>query len=265
LINKVQIATKQVDNFDERINQLKAERETLVARYGEVPRSVTSPLAGYFIDDVDGYESLLYTDMLEDLTPEKLESIMNTEWLTVEPDVIGKIADDYRWHFVCTVTAEEAERLEDNKIYRIYFPYSETESIDARLIKLTPSSDGSEYLLTFRCSYMVSDLASFRSQPMIIEVRNFTGLGINQDSIVYVEKVVPVTGEDGIIREKPKIVPGVYIVWGYEVKFRQINEIYRDGDTVVCSIESTRGWLKMFDDVIINTENVYEGKIINIS
>jgi len=265
LLNKNQIATKQVENFDSRVNELKAERETLLAKYNETPQSLNSPLAGYFISDVDGYESMLNTDMLEGLTPEKLDAIMNSHVNITDPSVIGKIADNYKWHLVCKVTAEEAARLNQNSFYTIFLPYSETDSIDARLIAITPNADGTEFVLTFRCSCMVSELAAFRSQPIIIQVKNFTGLGINQSAIVYIEDTQEVSSSDGIITTQTEMIPGVYILWGNEVRFRKINEIYRDGDTVVCSIEPARGWLKMYDDVIINKENMYDGKIVNIS
>ncbi len=265
VLNKNQIATKQVENFDARVNELKAERDSLLAKYSDAPTALKSPLAGYYISEADGYEDLLNTDVIEGLTPEKLEDIINSRVQITDPSVIGKIADNYKWHLVCTVTAEEASRLSENKFYTIMLPYSETESIEAKLITITPNADETEYLLTFRCSYMVSDLASFRSQPIIIQVKNFTGLGINQAAIVYKEEVREVSSSDGLITTQTEAIPGVYILWGNEVRFRQINEIYRDGDTVVCSIESARGWLKMYDDVIINKENMYDGKIVNIS
>lgn len=265
VLNKSQIATGQVDNFDSKVSQLQSERAALAAQYSETPVALKSTLSGYFINDADGYETLLNSDILDGLTPERLEKIMESHADIEDPSVIGKIADDYKWHLVCVVTADEAKQLKTSATYTIYLPYSEAESIRAELCSITQGEDEERALLTFKCSYMGAALASFRMQPIVIEVNNFTGLGISKDSIVYKEKEIEVTSEDGIITNEIKEMPGVFILWGNEVRFRYINEIYRDGDTVVCSVESTLDSLEMYDDVIINKESVYEGKIVNIA
>lgn len=264
-LNKSQIATKQVENFDLRIAELEAERSALQSQLTQKPETLKSPMPGYFISEVDGYEGLLNSAVLEGLTPEMFESIISGHSNIVDSSVIGKIADNYKWNMVCVVAAEEASRLEEGKFYNIRLPYSEIDKIEVKLNTITPSADESECLLVFSCSYMISDLASFRSQPIIIEVKNFTGLGIRQESIVYQNVTTEVSSSDGMVMTQTESIPGVYILWGNEVRFRRINEIYRDGDTVVCSIESARGWLKMYDNVIINKENMYDGKIVNIT
>ena len=269
MLNKGQIATKQVDNFDARINELEAEKEKLSTLYGIQPNSLRSPLSGYYISDVDGYESLLNTSVLEGLTPEAFEKIMAEHTEINDPAIIGKIADDYVWNIVCTVTLEEAEKFTVDKFYTIYLPYSDTDSIETRLVSINPGADGESALLVFKCTYMVSDLASFRSQPIIIQVKKFSGLGVSESAIATRptqkdENVVddtPVSNADA----EPEEETGVFILWGNEVKFRRIKEIYRDGNTVVCTVESERGWLKMYDDVIVDKEGMYDGKIVNAS
>lgn len=270
MLNKGQLATKQVDNFDARVSTLEAEKEQLSQMYGIEPNSLHSPLSGYYISDVDGYESLLNTDILEGLTPEMLEKIMTEHTEINDPAIIGKIADDYVWNIVCTVTAEEAEKFTVDKFYTIYLPYSDTDNIETRLVSITPGADGENALLVFKCTYMVSDLASFRSQPIIIQIKKFSGLGVSESAIttrpaVKSDDVVDDTPVSSSDAAEPQEETGVFIMWGNEVKFRRIKEIYRDGDTVVCTVESERGWLKMYDEVIIDEEGMYDGKIVNAS
>lgn len=263
LLNKSQIATKQVDNFDVRMSALKAERDQLSATYGETPQCLKSPLSGYFISDVDGYEGLLNTSILEGLTPERFEAIMSEPVQEYDSSVIGKIADDYVWNIVCTVPAAEAENLKEGSYYTIFMPYSDAESVEARLSKISPSEDGGEQLLIFRCTYMVSDLASFRSQPIEIQKKKFTGLGVSLAAITSREESEEVSGSDGLTYVETKDVPGVYILWGNEVKFKKINELYRDGETVVCAVGTGSEELKMYDEVVVSNEDMYDGKIVN--
>ncbi len=264
LMNKSQIATKQVDNFNVKINELQAERENLLSTCGETPQSLKSPLSGYYISEVDGYEGLLCTDILDGLTPEKFDMIMEQQAEIFDSSVIGKIADDYVWNIVCTVPAEKTEGLTEGSYYTIFLPYSDAESIEARLISITPNADETQQLLVFRCTYMVSSLASFRSQPIVIQKNCFKGLGVSLSAIVWQEESTEVSQSDGLIIQTEN-VPGVYILWGNEVKFRKIKELYRDGDTVICSASPESRFLKMYDEVIINNDKIYEGKIINDS
>lgn len=272
IINKGQIATKQVDNFDARVKALEEEKEQLQQMYGDEPNSLRSPLSGYYIREVDGYESLLNTSILEGLTPESLDRIMAEHVEINDPAIIGKIADDYVWNIVCTVTAEEAEKFEADKFYTIHLPYSDTDSIDARLVRINPGENGESSLLVFKCTNMVSDLASFRTQPIVIQIKKFSGLAVSKSAITTRPVVKDETDEE--VKEmvasesdaaEPAEETGVFILWGNEVKFRRIKEIYRDGDTVVCAVETERGWLKMYDNVIIDTEDMYDGKIVNAS
>ena len=263
LLNKSQIATKQVDNFDVRVNELKAEMDGLKKKYSESPQNLCSPLSGYYISEVDGYEGLLRTDILEELTVENVDKILEEPVENYNSSVIGKIADDYIWYIVCNVTAEEAEDMSINRSYTIFLPYSEIESVDASLVNKKESTDGEKVMLVFKCTYMVSALASFRSQPIIIQKKSFTGLGISLSALATIEETNEVSSSDGFVLEETKQIPGVYILWGNEVKFRRIKELYRDGNMIVCELPSESGMLKMYDEVIINKENLYDGKIVN--
>lgn len=269
IINKGQIATKLVENFDARIKELEEEKDQLISLYGDEPNSLRSPLSGYYIREVDGYESLLNTSILENLTPESLDRIMAEHVEINDPAIIGKIADDYVWNIVCTVTSEEAEKFEADKFYTIHLPYSDSDSIDARLVRINLGENGENSLLVFKCTNMVSDLASFRTQPIVIQVKKFSGLAVSESAIITKPVVKDENDEDVVASDsdvaEPTEVTGVYILWGNEVKFRRIQEIYRDGDTVVCTVKSDRGWLKMYDDVLIDTEDLYDGKIVNAS
>lgn len=56
---------------------------------------------------------------------------------------------------------------------------------------------------------------------------------------------------------------GVYIMWGNEIKFRRISVVYQTGSKVLCEYNVDDGYLKMYDNVIINPGRVYDGQIIN--
>ena len=189
LLNKTQVATRIVDDFSQKTAQLENELKDLQTRYPDRPGQLKSPLSGYYISSVDGYENLLSSESCEGLTPERLEEIIK---LRHEPDnsmVVGKIADDYTWYMACEVSAEDAERLEMKdgeyvkRDYTLYLAYSELDSITAKLVSVNTGADNSRRMLVFECSYMVSELATVRIQPVTIELSSYSGLEINTDSL----------------------------------------------------------------------------------
>ena len=55
--NRSQIVFANVQNFDTRIEQLKAEIASLQQQSGQSVSTVISPVSGYFVNTVDGFES----------------------------------------------------------------------------------------------------------------------------------------------------------------------------------------------------------------
>lgn len=201
LINKTQIATRVTEDFSHKVNALEDELKTLEARYPDKPAQLRSPLAGYFISDADGYESLLNTDVCFSLTPEKLDEILDVRSEPKDRSIVGKIADDYTWYMACEVSAEDADRLRKNADgsyvngeYKLFLTYSDLDSITARLVGVNTGADASRKVLIFECSYMVSELSSVRIQPVSIQLSSYSGLEVNAGSIVTCDVEMSVSG-----------------------------------------------------------------------
>jgi len=56
---------------------------------------------------------------------------------------------------------------------------------------------------------------------------------------------------------------GVFIEWGKEIKFKRIKPIYQTGDKVLCAYNLGSSCIKMYDNVVDDPEEVYDGQIIN--
>ena len=143
-------------------------------------------------------------------------------------------------------------------------------------------------LLIFECTYMVSELAALREQPVTIELSSYTGMEISKKSltrdicevtvsasdvasdsdIVEIVPYEPVSNADASVikyrannTKVKKYCDGVYIVWGNEVKFKRVNVIYETEDKIICEYKSESGWLKLYDKVATNTRGLYDGKV----
>jgi len=130
----------------------------------------------------DGYETLLSTDMLPTLTPEMLDDVRKRWSEPVNAWTVGKIADDYIWNMVCELPAKEVPRFTIGNKYTLHLPWSDVESVDARLRYINTGIDEERVLLVFECSYMVSELAAVREQPITIELARYTGMQLSESA-----------------------------------------------------------------------------------
>ena len=286
LLNKQQIATGLADNFDNRTGELSAERSKLLGMYKDSPASLLSPRSGYYISKVDGYENVLSTDILETLTPAKLDELLMHKQTDQSGWIVGKIADDYIWYIACDVRAVDAPRVKEGNTYEILFPYSESDSINAKLKYINQDEGAERAMLVFECTNMASELSEIRSQPMTIVISSHTGLELDRSCLVdlpeeeyqkarmerfndYNRKRAdnnqPKLTEDQIDEMPEETIRGVYVLWGNEVRLRPVIVLYEKGDKVICMQfeQEKENWLKLYDKVVTKTKGLYDGKIIN--
>lgn len=283
LLNKDQIVNKVTDGFGTRVEQLRAEQDLCRTRYSSEPSDILSPRSGYYISTVDGYESLLSTEMLETITPSELAAIKERRVEPTNEYTVGKIADDYIWYELCEVDEADAKRFEVGKNYTLHLPWSDAESVEGKLLRINAEEDSRRVLMVFECTYMVEALAAIREQPVTIELSSHTGLEINRSSLTKSECTVTMPTSEiasdsdviEVIEELETIdeltgstksrvkrnCEGVYIVWGNEVKFKRVNVLYETEDKLICEYKSEAGWLKLYDQVAVNPRGLYDGKV----
>ncbi len=278
LLNKRQIYKHDVDNFNDRIKQLEEEKSRLEAKHNIEPEIVKASNAGYYVSSVDGHENKLATKDSKKLTPQDIDGLMQSLTYVDTSKYIGKIADDYKWHLVSAIPAEEAEKLSVGKTYTIKLPYAEVGSVRATLEYVNHTEGDDRAVVLFTCNYLLAELTAIRSQPIVIQVKSYEGIGIKTDAIrsQTITKEIVVSASDayqyGVVAEGDGDVTvtydveqvGVYVLWGNEVIFRCVDVLYsRDGITVVRNNITDSQYLKLYDEVIVEGRDLYDGKIVN--
>lgn len=279
LLNKRQIYRHDVDDFDERIEQLEAEKSELKTKYDIEPKTVKAQEAGYFVSNVDGHENELGTKDSKNLTPDDVDRLIDSLTYVDTSKYIGKIADDYKWHLVAAIPVEESEKLKVGRAYTIKLPYAEVGSVRATLESINVADGEDRVVVQFVCNYLLAELTAIRSQPIVIQVQSYSGIGIKTEALssqtvtrelvvsasdAYAYGVEPDGNEKNITVEYEEEQVGVYVLWGTEVVFRYVDVLYsRDGITVVKNKTGESKYLKLYDDVIIEGRNLYDGKIVN--
>ena len=207
---------------------------------------VRAPVAGYFADRTDGYETILTTDALADLTTQKLQEQLS---LAAPSDAVdsGKIVSGYEWFMACIVPDSYYNALAVGKSLSLRMSFVLDEAVPVTVYACNKDNAGN-LAVVFRCDYMSAELSTIRKEPVQIQLVKHTGLKVPKRAIVIDENQQA----------------GVYVRSGNVVAFRKIEQQYSEpADYVICKEVAESGYLRLYDDIIVGGRDLYDGKIIS--
>ncbi len=247
LMNKQQITVGHIDNFADRLASLTAQRNQLAAKDSAPNSSVYSPMAGYFVNTVDGYETLLNADSIEAITTDEILSAMNA---TPTPDnnrYIGKVVGSYEWYLVCVLPANEMTRLPMDGTVRLRLPFVSNETIPVTVVAENRDREGN-MAVVFRCDYMSADLSDIRLEQVQVLVKQHSGVRV----------------PDEAVRFNDQQEAGVFVQEGNLIRFRRIRVLYHSEHESysICEISADDGYVQIYDDIVVEGKNLYDGKIV---
>lgn len=245
-LSKKQLVTGKSTDFSDKIQELESRKAELKKQYSSPTSTITAPVAGYFVDQTDGFETKLKTDQLEKLTVDKLN-----EYLKSEPESIGsacgKIVSGYEWYLACVLPDRYYNVLGEGKSLTLRMSFVLDEAIPATVYACNKDNNGN-LAVVFRCDYMSAELSSIRKEPVEIQLVEHTGLKVPKRAIVIDENQQA----------------GVYVKSGNVVSFRKIEQIFSEpADYVICKQMTESGYLRLYDDIIVGGKDLYDGKIVS--
>ena len=206
------------------IENLKSERATLETTTSSSTGTVTSPASGYFIHTVDGYENAVDTDDVEQLTVSDVRALEEGEaGSNADSTVIGKVAKEFNWYIACIIDENDLVRLDRTTNVKVEMPFATAETIPAEVVKINRDEASGDAVVILKCSYMNTDLAAARKEPLRIDLQSYTGVLVNEKAIHFADVTVTDTDTDGNVTEHvEQNVKGVYIKSGSRVRFVQV-------------------------------------------
>lgn len=245
LSKKALVTGKEVD-LPSKIEELEGKKAELKALYQKPISKIQAPVAGYFADRVDGYETVLSTEDLSKMTTSVLRETMDTPPQT-DLSACGKIVSGYEWYMACTVPDSYYNMLNVGRSLSLRMSLVLDESVPVTVYACNKDNKGN-MAVVFRCDRMSAALSTIRKESIEIQLVEHTGLKVPKDAIV--------------VNEDQQA--GVYIRSGNVVAFRKIEQLYsQPADYVVCKIVDEDGYLQMYDDIIVSGRDLYDGKIIH--
>ncbi len=209
-------------------------------------QTITASGSGYYIAGVDGYENAFDYSQIKEITPEQVDSLLNSERAEVPENVMGKLVTGFNWYIVCRLDIKNISHLEPGSKVTVDFPYASTEELSAEVVAVNVSGADTAAVV-LRCNVMNEELANMRIEDIEIIFSSVSGYK------VPTEAVREVTDEEGVTHK------GVYILRSNTVSFRKINIVWSSEEYVICADDQ----LKLYDQIIVKGKDLHDGKAIN--
>jgi hypothetical protein len=243
LLDKKQLATGEIKDFSTQIANLQKQESQLSNNTGGQIGTVTAPVAGYFVSQVDGLENMYNAQNALSITADDVKKLLSAAPVSHQ-NVVGKVITGFDSYIVCNIDANDTYKLQVGNTLAIRFLLSSVGDVPVTVAAINQDSSG--YAVVFKCDYMSSPFSVIRRQKIEIVADTYTGIKV-PDSDVYI-----VNGSKG-----------VYIRNGSIVQFKKIEQIYSASGYVVSAIDpSNQGNLQIYDEVIENGDDLYDGEFI---
>lgn len=246
------------DALTEQINAAQARVDELTAQASSAYTSLTSPDAGLFASELDGFEGILTTDALTDLTPSKLDSLVSQR---TEPAAngVGKVVTSGSWHFACTLSEDEAKPLYKGLTLSLRFADS-GRTFPAKVSAVSDAEDG-KVTVVFSSMEYVAQTVGLRGQSVDIILDAVTGFRVPKRAVRVDEN-----GNTGVYRISGTQTEwvAVDVVWEEDDFYliRQKVEYDEDGNPVSTSTFQQASALRAGDTVVVRGDTVYQGKVV---
>lgn len=228
----------------------------LNASLNQVARVVYTPAAGVFSGTVDGWEGLITPDQLDELTAQSLSALLSQTPTPVSGPV-GKLITGSTWYFAALLPGTDTG-LQSGKTYSLTFSGDYYGQIPMELERV--SLEGEQTLAIFSCRTHLSDTTLLRVQTVDVVIHHLEGIRIPRKTLRV--ETVEEEQEDGSTRTVNRYK--VYIVERSQSWGREVDILYTDENFyLVRPVDpSAAKRLRAGDEVILNSSDIYDGKVV---
>ncbi len=228
----------------------------LNASLNQVARVVYTPAAGVFSGTVDGWEGLITPDQLDELTAQSLSALLSQTPAPVSGPV-GKLITGSTWYFAALLPGTDTG-LQSGKTYSLTFSGDYYGQIPMELERV--SLEGEQTLAIFSCRTHLSDTTLLRAQTVDVVIHHLEGIRIPRKTLRV--ETVEEEQEDGSTRTVNRYK--VYIVERSQSWGREVDILYTDENFyLVRPVDpSAAKRLRAGDEVILNSSDIYDGKVV---
>lgn len=259
LVLKRDYTYSETEDLSGQITELRTQLKEVRARAAGSVRYITAPAAGLYSAVVDGYETVLTPESLEDMTPSRLTAVRADSGVRSS---VGKLILGDTWYYAAVMSAGEAEELRENGgSLTLRFTKSVERDLPVELAFVGPEENG-RAVAVFRGETYLSLLTLLRQQSAQVIFHTVEGIRVPKEALRIVTSTAE--NEDGI--PETTQATGVYCVVGMEARFKPVEVVYTGDNFVLvrsaapADRENLR--LRPGDEVIISANGLYDGKVL---
>ncbi|MEG2596894.1 MAG: HlyD family efflux transporter periplasmic adaptor subunit [Oscillospiraceae bacterium] len=231
-------------DYSAKIKELTLRLKDLKSSVGGQIKNFYSTVSGYFVDHVDGQESIMTAEYLQQLTAGKIvEYIKDYPGYKANSDSM-KMVGDHNWRYVVTVSQEDSKALTTGQKASLKFSnLKENVSVTVESMELDKASG--LYKVCFLGDTVNAFLLSTRVQSAEVMMQSYKGLKVPKEAIRF-------QGEQ----------MGVYVLTMNKVYFRKVDVLYETDDFIISNLhyEDPDGFLALYDTVIVKGKDLYDQK-----
>lgn len=206
--------------------------------------TVTAKAAGTYSAVCDGYETVLTTAFLEDVTPGKLARLQpaGTE------SSMGKLIYGDTWYYVVSLPEEQAAQLKALGTVTLRFAKGFDQNLRMQVANVSAAENG-QAAVTLSCRKYLAQTTLLRHQAADVILRTYEGLRVPSNALRV--------SEEG--------VTGVYCLDGVTAAFRPVTVLYQgQGYALVRPADGAADTrtLRAGDEVIASAGALHDGKVI---
>lgn len=199
--------------------------------------------SGLFTAFADGYEALT-PSALEGLSAEKLQTMMDSQQ-EIPENVFGKMVDPHEWYFASVMSAEDSAALEVGSTIDLDFGRYCSKPVPGTVRSIGRENDSGECTVVFKCTEFTADLLPVRKVTADIVFSSVDGIRVPKEAV----------GQD-------EGGSYVYTVTGLQAEKKHITIIWEAEEYYLAQIESDANALKSGNSIILNTDGLFDGKVI---
>lgn len=241
---KREITLKESDGYTAKKQSLNDRISRLNALISGGVQDVVAGGAGYFVSEVDGYEGEFGYSSAESLTEEKIAGIVAAPEKPHDGKAIGKLIADYHWRVAAVIDTENMFGVYEGSEVTLRVG-SGSYLIDADVVSVKNCGDN-KAIYIFECDKLNSAVTTGRTAHFKLLVNSYGGLRVSRKALRYNDK-----------DER-----GVFIERGQNLLFKKVNVVYWGEDYVICTQEQDDDYLKLYDKIVTEGKDLYDGKVI---
>ena len=243
-----QIVLNKAPKISDTIAKLEAERSGLTAQYHTGATTIKSPDSGYYVREIDGFEGILTPEFAQTADYNTIKDYLKKDY-SARNESSGKIITEYNWRLVIALEASKYQKeLTAGNSIRVQIPFSDESSFSGIIESVNIEEPTQNVTLVIRCDYMSERLANTRVQSVNLILKNYSGVRIPGSALRIID------GQRG-----------VFIVHNHKVRFKKIEILYSGSDFFISALtQNDSEWIKVYDEVIIKGDNLYDGKTVGL-